>query len=102
MSAKKKSAANEKSLVKCHLGPAFGRHAIGAPTRQDAERFHATLSETQPVVANRALALLSHAYTRAAKWGLFSRTSPTRGVERNREQARTRFLGSADLSTESR
>lgn len=44
-----------------------------------------------PVAANREIALLSHAYTKAIRWGLI-KTNPCKGVERNRERPRTRYI----------
>jgi integrase len=43
------------------------------------------------VAANREMALLSHAYTKAIRWGLAS-VNPCRGVERNTERPRDRYI----------
>lgn len=43
------------------------------------------------VAANREIALLSHAYTKAIRWGL-ANENPCRGVERNEEKPRTRYV----------
>lgn len=43
------------------------------------------------VSANREIALLSHAYTKAIRWGL-CQNNPCRGVERNREKPRERYI----------
>lgn len=48
------------------------------------------------VLANREVALLSHAYTKAIRWGLTS-TNPCAGVERNREKSRTRYVSHDEL-----
>lgn len=43
------------------------------------------------IAANREIALLSHAYTKGIRWGL-AKINPCRGVERNEEKARTRYI----------
>ncbi len=49
--------------------------------------------DTHPakVSANRERALLSHAYTKAIRWGLCA-SNPCKGVERNTEKPRTRYV----------
>jgi integrase len=54
--------------------------------------------KAKPITANRALALLSHVYTKAAEWGLVPRTlNPVQGVPRFRERRRERFLSAEEL-----
>lgn len=43
------------------------------------------------VAANREIAILAHAYTKAVRWGLAVQ-NPCRGVERNEETERTRYV----------
>lgn len=43
------------------------------------------------VAANREIAVLSHAFTKAIRWGL-AKTNPCRGVERNEEKPRERYV----------
>ena len=50
-----------------------------------------------PVSANREMALLSHIYTKALRWGLAT-TNPCRGVERNKIKARTRYVTDAEFA----
>jgi integrase len=44
-----------------------------------------------PTMANREIALLSHIYTKAIRWGLV-RTNPCAGVERNKETVRRYYV----------
>lgn len=48
-------------------------------------------SHPAKVSANREAALLSHAYTKAIRWGL-CQVNPCRGVERNTERPRERYI----------
>lgn len=48
------------------------------------------------VQANREIALLSHALTKAVRWGLVA-ANPCRGIERNKEAPRTRYVTHAEF-----
>lgn len=48
-------------------------------------------ADPSKVAANRNIALLSHAYTKAIRWGL-CQVNPCRGVERNKEKPRDRYV----------
>lgn len=50
-----------------------------------------------PVAANREIALLSHVYTKALRWG-FAQTNPCRGIERNKEKPRERYITDAEYA----
>lgn len=50
-----------------------------------------------PVAANREIALLSHVYTKALRWG-FAQANPCRGIERNRERPRERYITDAEYA----
>lgn len=50
-----------------------------------------------PVAANREIALLSHVYTKAMRWG-FARQNPCRGIERNKEKPRDRYITDAEYA----
>lgn len=61
-------------------------------------RLHLAWKAT-PTRANRALALLSHMFTMAERWGLRPASSnPCRHVERFRETRRERFLSAVELA----
>lgn len=85
--ATKTKKVQEPQLVK--LAAVFGAMQI-ADLRTD---HIAEYLDTSPakVLANREIALLSHAYTKAIRWRLAS-VNPCRGVERNEENARTRYV----------
>jgi integrase len=64
---------------------------------RDISKWHAALSETAPGVANRALAVLSKAYTLHMKWesdGIVR--NPCAGVEKNPERKMERYLEPAE------
>jgi integrase len=76
--------------------PAFGEAKVAAVTHADVDGFHRRLSKRGPTHANRTLAVLSKMFTLAAKWG-WRTDNPCRGVERNAEAKRTRYLSGAEL-----
>jgi integrase len=53
--------------------------------------------QAAPVRANREKALLSHIFTTAMRWGL-AETNPCRGVARNKEKPRDRYVTDAEFT----
>lgn len=87
-----------RSYMKVHIGPAFGKRKLDQLSSRDVQRFHDTLSKTNPTVANRCLELISSLYSNAAVAELVPRyTNPTFGVGKNKENQRERFLSDEEL-----
>jgi integrase len=77
---------------------ALGKERIDRITRADVTRLHLAWKRT-PSRANRAVALLSHMFNCAEKWGLRADSSnPCRHVERFKEGKRERYLSAAELA----
>lgn len=53
-------------------------------------------TETAPIRANREIALLSHMFKKAIRWGAATE-NPVLGVERNPEKPRTRYITDEEL-----
>ncbi len=64
----------------------------------DVDAFHARLSRRAPVLANLSLSVLSRALSLAVRWG-WTAQNVARGVERNPEVARERYLSPAEIAT---
>jgi integrase len=77
---------------------ALGSRRVDKVTTADVTRLHLAWKDT-PTRANRALALLSHMFAMAEKWGVRPRAAgnPCRGVDRFDEQRRERFLSADEL-----
>lgn len=76
----------------------LGDRRMDRLTRADVTTFHLSLGNT-PTRANRSLALLSHMFTMAEKWGVRADGSnPSRHVARFAETKRERFLSAAELA----
>lgn len=84
-------------LLNVHLLPPLGARRLVDITRADVARLHAKLSD-RPFAANRCLALISSIWTWAARREevLFV-NNPAKGIERNPERGRERYLTSEEL-----
>ena len=93
-----RTRAENRRYAEKFLIPAFGSKTAESVTRRDVERWKITLAST-PTQANRALAALSSAFSRAEQWDLRAPgTNPTRGVERFPEESRDRTLSDSELA----
>lgn len=91
------SAAVDRELFELHLLPAFGSRPLDKITREDVARWHRRKHET-PTRANHCLALLSHVYTIAQRWGILEgAVNPARGVVRYQLPKRERYLSLDEL-----
>ena len=92
------TAAEYRRLLENYIFPSIGSKRIVEVSRGDINRLHSKLSDT-PHQANRCMAVIS------AVWNWASRNeetefaaNPVRGIERNPERSRERFLTSEELS----
>jgi integrase len=76
--------------------PAFGRMKVATVSHADVDAFHRRISERAPTHANRVLACLSKAFSLSVRWG-WRADNPCRGVERNQEHKRVRYLSGTEL-----
>ena len=76
--------------------PALGRMKVAAVSHADVDAFHRKISARAPTHANRALACLSKMFSLSVRWGWRS-DNPCKGVERNQESKRHRYLTGAEL-----
>lgn len=94
---KEGTAAEYDRLLRVHLLPAFGTRKMTDIKRADVGRFHASIDA--PYAANRAVALLSTIWNWASRRDFVSfADNPVRGLEKNPEQGRERFLTSEELA----
>jgi integrase len=85
-----------KAIITNEILPKLGNLKVGAVTFADIERLHSKLSQRAPIHANRTLAILSRMFTLAIRWQMRA-DNPVRGVERNHEEPRTRYLSADEL-----
>jgi integrase len=98
VAAKKKPRTHDEygRLLRLHLYPAFGSKPISSINRADVGRLHTALSD-RPSAANRCLALFDTIWNWAAARGEIAGNSPSKGLERNQEASRERYLTTDEL-----
>jgi len=86
-----------RQQINTDILPALGRMKVAAVSHADVDGFHHRLSARAPTHANRTLAVLSRMFSLAVRWG-WRADNPCRGVERNQENKRHRYLSGAELA----
>ncbi len=97
---KRKNRTHEEyeRLLKTHVLPALGARRLVDITRADVARLHAKLSG-RPFAANRCMALISSIWNWAARREEVAFVNnPAKGIERNPERGRERYLTSEELA----
>ena len=98
--AKRKSRTYDEyaRIVSQHVLPSLGSMRMVDIKRVDIARMHASVSQSAPVTANRALSIFSAIWSWASRRDIVSDSNnPAKGLERNREQAKERYLTSEEL-----
>lgn len=86
-----------RSILQRHILPKLGKIRVADLRHSDIERLHREIAVGAPYQANRAVAVLSKMLNLAIKWELRS-DNPARGIERQPEQKRERFLTPAEIA----
>jgi integrase len=86
-----------RQQIAADIRPVLGRMKVAAISLADVDAWHSRMSKRAPTHANRALALLSRMLALAIRWGLRP-DNPCKGIERNQETKRQRFLSGAELT----
>ena len=86
-----------KQQIAAEILPALGKMKVAAVSHADADGFHHRLSARAPTQANRTLAVLSKMFSLAIRWGWRS-DNPCRGIERNQENKRERYLSGEEMA----
>lgn len=87
-----------ETLLRKHILPAIGAMRVTDIRRSHIARMHAGMSDS-PGAANRAVSLVSAIWNWSARRDEVSfHDNPAKGIERNREQRKERFLGAAELA----
>lgn len=111
------TVATDRINIENHIKPLLGRLNVADITRADVDRFKRAVKDGKTAkdiklgprarsivrggegAANRCLALLSHMFSMAERWGWRAEgTNPCRYVEKYRENRRERFLSEAELA----
>jgi integrase len=80
------------------IRPALGRLKVAEVTFSDIDGLHRKITARgTPYRANRVIALLSRMFSMAVRWRMRT-DNPCKGIERNQEQKRHRYLTGAELA----
>jgi integrase len=95
---KQRTREEYQAILDRHILPSIGNVRILDLRRAEVARLHTKLSKA-PYAANRALALISSIWNWAAKRDEVAfGDNPAKGIERNAERARQRFLTSEEFA----
>jgi integrase len=83
--------------LNAEVRPALGKHKVREITFADVDRLHRRIGRRAPTQANRVLALLSKMFSMAIRWQWRS-DNPCKGIERNQENKRQRYLSADELA----
>jgi integrase len=86
-----------RQQIAADLLPVLGEMKVTAVTHADVDKLHRKISKRAPVHANRVIALLSRLFSLAVRWGLRG-DNPCKGIDRNQEEKRQRYLSAAELA----
>ena len=86
-----------RAIIKAEVLPVLGNTKVSAVEYADIDRLHSKISRRAPYMANRVLALLSKLFSLAILWKMRP-DIPLRGVQRNREHKRRRYLSADELT----
>ncbi|TXN72838.1 site-specific integrase [Methylobacterium sp. WL6] len=90
------SRRDDMAIIRKIVLPRLGSLKAASVRYADIEDLHRIVSQETPYRANRVVALLSKLFTLAIRWEVIT-TNPAKGVQRNPEQARQRYLSEDEL-----
>jgi integrase len=91
-----RAQADDRSMIEKIIIPAIGQLKVYEVRRDDIDRLHREVSQTRPIRANRLAQLLSKMFSLANRWE-YRLDNPVKGLHRNPEQKRTRYLSGEEL-----
>ena len=91
------SRREDESLIRQWIKPELGNKKVSDLRHADVERLHRKITvHGTPTRANRIAALLSKMFSLAIRWEMRA-DNPARGIERNSEEKRNRYLAGDEL-----
>lgn len=93
------TARDYKSLIKNEIRPALKHKKVLEIDFADIDALHRKITKRgAPYLANRVVAVLSKMFSLAIKWK-WRTDNPAKGIERNEEQKRQRYLSPVELAS---
>jgi integrase len=95
--SRKRTGGGDRSMIERFVRPRLGSRKVAAITFDDLDGMHRKLTtESGPYSANRVAALLGKMFALAIRWRMRT-DSPAKGIERNPEERRYRYLSGDEL-----
>jgi integrase len=93
-----RTAEDYRRMLRIHVRPHFGQHTKVADVRfEDVDALHRRITKAgSTYAANRCIAVLSKMFSLAVRWRMRS-DNPVRGIEKNPESKRKRYLSADEL-----
>jgi integrase len=94
---RERSQREDRSLIQQWIKPELGNRKVADIRHLDIERLHRKITDHgTPVRANRTATLLSKMFALAVRWEMRV-DNPVRGLDRNTEEKRARYLSGDEL-----
>jgi integrase len=84
------------AMIRTDILPALGKLKVASVEFEHVERLHAKVTRRAPIRANRMLAMASKMFNLAVLWRMRP-NNPCKGVARNKEHHRRRYLSTEEL-----
>jgi integrase len=94
---RKRSRRDDESLLENDIVPRLGRKKVAGLRHADIEELHREITKRAPIRANRAVAVMSKMLNMAMRWE-WCTNNVARGIEKNFEQPRDRYLGEDEMA----
>ena len=91
-----RAQADDRAMIEKLILPVIGQLKVHDVRGDDIDRLHRDISRTRPIRANRVAQLLSKMFSLAVRWEYRS-DNPVKGIHRNPEPKRTRYLSDDEL-----
>ncbi|MFO1125098.1 MAG: tyrosine-type recombinase/integrase [Methylocystis sp.] len=85
------------AIIRREILPALKHKRVAEVTHSDIDALHRKISKRAPYLANRVAAVCSRMFSLTIKWG-WRADNPARGIERNQEDKRHRYLSPDELA----
>jgi integrase len=94
---RERSRRDDQSMIAQWIKPELGNRKVADVRHEDIERLHRKVTARgTPTRANRVAALLSKMFSLAIRWEMRA-DNPAKGIERNAEKKRNRYLVGEEL-----
>ena len=85
-----------RNMIECHVRPALSRMKVAEVTFSDVDALHRKITKNgQTTQANRVITMVAKMFALAIRWQMRA-DNPAKGIERNVEHKRKRYLTEAE------